>query len=76
MPSAIFETRFFIYFFASPDPDTHRKLLRLMGRYRSRLVSAITLYEVYKLSLEKEGKETCGDKDRKNKKGIWSSPRE
>jgi len=59
MSSAVFETRFFIYFFASPDSDTHRGLLRLMERYRPRLVSTITLYEIYKLSLEREGKETA-----------------
>jgi predicted nucleic acid-binding protein len=59
MPSAIFETRFFIYFLASPDPDTHRRLLGLMVRYYPRLVSAITLFEIYKLSLEREGKETA-----------------
>lgn len=59
MSSAVFETRFFIYFFASTDSDTHRGLLRLMERYRPRLVSTITLYEIYKLSLEREGKETA-----------------
>jgi len=59
MSSAIFETRFFIYFFASPDSDIQRKLLVLMRRYRPRLISVITLYEIYKLSLEREGKETA-----------------
>ena len=59
MPSAIFETRFFIYFFASSDPDTHRRLLALMVRFHPKLVSAITLFEIYKLSLEKEGKDTA-----------------
>ena len=59
MPSAIFETRFFIYFFASSDPDTHRGLLALMVRFYPKLVSAITLFEIYKLSLEKEGKDTA-----------------
>jgi predicted nucleic acid-binding protein len=59
MPRAIFETRFFIYFFASPDPDTHRKLLGLMARYQPKLVSTITLFEIYKLSLEREGKDAA-----------------
>jgi predicted nucleic acid-binding protein len=59
MSSALFETRFFIYFFASPDPSTHRQLLELMRKYDTRLVSAITLFEIYKLSLEREGKETA-----------------
>ena len=59
MPRAIFETRFFIYFFASPDPETHRKLLTMMERFRPRLISPITLFEIYKLSLEREGKEVA-----------------
>jgi predicted nucleic acid-binding protein len=59
MHSALFETRFFIYFLASPDASTHRQLLELMRKYDTRLVSAITLFEIYKLSLEREGKETA-----------------
>jgi predicted nucleic acid-binding protein len=59
MPRAVFETRFFIYFFASPKPNTHRKLLALMIRYQPRLVSTITLFEIYKLCLEREGKDTA-----------------
>jgi predicted nucleic acid-binding protein len=59
MSSALFETRFFIYFFASPEPSTHRQLLQLMRKYDTRLVSAVTLFEIYKLSLEREGKETA-----------------
>lgn len=59
MPKALFETRFFIYFFASDDPGTQRELLDLMGRYGSRLVSTITLFEIYKLSIEREGKDTA-----------------
>jgi predicted nucleic acid-binding protein len=59
MSSAIFETRFFIHFFASPDPSVHRRLLELMRRYQARLVSAITVFEIYKLTLEREGRETA-----------------
>lgn len=59
MTSAVFETRFFIHFFASPAADTHRKLLEVMRTYYPRLVSVITLFEVYKLSIEREGRETA-----------------
>jgi len=59
MSSAVFETRFFIHFFASPDREIHRRLLQLMRLYDRRLVSAITLFEIYKISLEREGKETA-----------------
>jgi predicted nucleic acid-binding protein len=30
-----------------------------MARYQTRLVSTITIFEIYKLSLEREGKETA-----------------
>jgi len=59
MTRAVFETRFFIHFFSSPDPRVHRILLGLMQKYDRRLVSAITLFEIYKISLEREGKETA-----------------
>jgi len=59
MSRAIFETRFFVHFFATPDVLAHRRLVELMRRYDRRLVSAITLFEIYKLSLEKEGRETA-----------------
>ncbi len=59
MSRAVFETRFFVHFFASPDERTHRRLLELMRRYDRRLVSTITLFEIYKLSLEREGRETA-----------------
>jgi len=59
MSRAIFQTRFFIHFFSSPDPKTHELLLELMRRYDRRPVSAITLFEIYKISVEREGKETA-----------------
>jgi len=59
MSRAIFETRFFIHFFSSPDPKTHRLLLELMHKYDRKLVSTITFFEIYKISLEREGKETA-----------------
>jgi predicted nucleic acid-binding protein len=59
MSSAVFETRFFIYLLASPDKHVHEQLLNLMKRYRRKLVSAISLFEIYKLSIEREGRETA-----------------
>jgi len=59
MSRAVFETRFFIHLFASPDPRVHERLLEMMRRYDRRLVSTITLFEIYKISLEREGKETA-----------------
>ena len=59
MPRAVFETRFFIYFFSSSNPELHKLLLDLMRKYDKKLVSAITLFEIYKLSLEREGRGTA-----------------
>ena len=59
MPRAVFETRFFIYFFSSSDPELHKLLLDLMRKYDKKLVSAITFFEIYKLSLEREGRGTA-----------------
>jgi len=49
----------FIQFFSSPDPKVHELLLELMRKYDRRLVSAATLFEIYKISLERGGKETA-----------------
>ena len=59
MPRAVFETRFFIYFFSSSDPELHKLLLDLMRKYDKKLVSAITFFEICKLSLEREGRGTA-----------------
>jgi predicted nucleic acid-binding protein len=74
MPKAIFEARFFIYFFASSDPDTHRRLLALMARFQPKLVSAITLFEIYKLSLEREGKDTAETRTARIRKEFEVAP--
>ena len=74
MPRAVFETRFFIHFFASANLGTHRKLLDLMRRYDSRLVSTITLFEIYKLSIEREGKDTAETRASRIRKEFKAIP--
>ncbi len=74
MPRAVFETRFFIHFFASADQGTHRKLLDLMESYDSRLVSTITLFEIYKLSIEREGKDTAETRASRIRKEFRAIP--
>lgn len=54
----LFETRYFLVRFATKDPAQLTKLRSLL--YKSaehRLVSIITIYEVYKISLQEEGKD-------------------
>lgn len=74
MSRGFFETRFFIHFFASPDADTHRKLLALMARYQAKLVSTITIFEIYKLSLEREGRDTAETRTARMRKEFQLVP--
>jgi toxin FitB len=56
----LFETRYFLVRFATKDTEQLRKLRSLL--YKSgehRLVSVITIYEVYKISLEEEGRDVA-----------------
>jgi predicted nucleic acid-binding protein len=52
----LFDTRYFWAVFASKDGETTRKLRGLFDRSRSAYTSAISIYEVYKLTLASEGK--------------------
>jgi len=49
-------------------------LLGLMGRYKARLVSTITLFEIYKLSLEREGNETAETRVARTRKEFQVIP--
>jgi len=56
---SVFDTRFFIEYFYSKDP---RLLGRLKGYLRSvkvRIVSAVTVHELYRIDLEKEGRDVA-----------------
>ncbi|RLI28099.1 hypothetical protein DRO58_02895 [Candidatus Bathyarchaeota archaeon] len=56
---SVFDTRFFIEYFYSKDP---RRLGKLKGYLRSvkvRFVSAVTVHELYRIDLEKEGKDVA-----------------
>ena|SRR5579875_218755 len=56
----LFETRYFLERLTTKDPEQLGKLRSLL--YKSggrRLVSVITIYEVYKISLEEEGRDVA-----------------
>jgi len=55
----LFETRYFWARFTPAEPNQLRKLKDLFDRAQTRLVSSITLYEIMKLSVEKEGKDVA-----------------
>lgn len=57
MSKIVFDTRFFIEHYYSKDEGLLRKTKEAIRRNRERYVSAIVIHEVYKLTLEREGRE-------------------
>ncbi len=55
----IFDTRYFWEMFAEKDVEFVSKLRELAGERWGRHISAVTLYEVYKLTLGLEGREVA-----------------
>jgi len=54
---SIYDTRFFVEYFYSDEADFRRKLSEDLRKTRNRMVSALTVHEIYFINLEKEGKE-------------------
>ncbi len=55
----VYDTRYFWAIFTETNPDTVNKLRELYSLPRERFVSSPSLYEVYKLSITKEGRDTA-----------------
>ncbi len=54
-----YDTRFFIEYFYSSDSDLLRKFKEELRSVRERMVSAVTVHEIYRISLEREGREVA-----------------
>jgi predicted nucleic acid-binding protein len=59
MPSFIYDTRFFIEHYYSPSEDVQRRTKLELTANKNKLVSAISIHEIYRLTLNKEGRETA-----------------
>jgi toxin FitB len=59
MYRAVFDTRFFMAGYYSPNEAQTRKLSEKIKSTKERFISAIVLHEVYQLTLRKEGRETA-----------------
>ncbi len=59
MNKAVFDTRFFISGYYSPDQLHSKKLQEKVKSIKERFVSSIVLHEVYQLTLRKNGRETA-----------------
>jgi len=58
MPDTLYDTRFFLAAYAGEGDPNQRLKFELQSR-RRRYVSAITIHEVYRISLEDEGREVA-----------------
>ena len=59
MSKAVYDTRFFVENYYSPDPIIIKKLKDFLGKTKERYISAIVIHEIYQLTLRKEGRETA-----------------
>jgi len=59
MSSAIYDSRFFVEHFYNPDEDVKKRIREEIRKTKRRYVSAVVIHEVYRLSLEKEGREVA-----------------
>ncbi len=55
----VYDTRYFWAVYVKRDPESISKLRMLLVPPRERYASAVTLYEVYRLSISREGRETA-----------------
>ena len=59
MPEFVYDTRFFIEHFYSANENMRERTKREILVNKAKYVSVITLHEIYRLTLEKEGRETA-----------------
>ena len=59
MSRYIYDTRFFIEYFYSKDGNLQKRMKDNLRKAKRRIISVITLHEVYKLTLEKDGRESA-----------------
>jgi predicted nucleic acid-binding protein len=59
MSKAVYDTRFFVENYYSPDPIILKKLKDFLGKTKERYISAVVIHEIYQLTLRKEGRETA-----------------
>jgi predicted nucleic acid-binding protein len=57
MPLNTFDTRFFIEHYYSKDPKIHKITKEIITHSQEKCISAIVISEIYKLTLEKDGRE-------------------
>jgi len=56
---SVYDTRFFVEYFYSGDAGFLRRLKEDLRAVRERVVSVLTIHEVYRVILEREGREVA-----------------
>jgi len=56
---SMYDTRFFVEYFYSSDSDFLRRLKEDLKAVRKTMVSALTVHEIHRINLEKEGREVA-----------------
>jgi len=59
LDNVTYDTRFFIEYFYSDDVDFVRNLKEDLRETRNRMVSALTVHEIYRIILEREGRDVA-----------------
>jgi predicted nucleic acid-binding protein len=59
MPNVVYDTRFFIEHYYSASEEVQRRTKLELTANKKKLVSAISIHEIYRLTLNKEGRETA-----------------
>jgi predicted nucleic acid-binding protein len=59
MPDILYDTRFFLRLYTAKELSLRRRLVSELERQKRRFASAITIHEVYRVSLEEEGREVA-----------------
>jgi len=56
---SVYDTRFFVEYFYSGDVGFLRRLKEDLKAVRERMVSALTVHEIHRINLEREGREVA-----------------
>jgi len=59
MPNVVYDTRFFIEHYYSASEEVQRRTKLELTANKKKLISAISIHEIYRLTLNKEGRETA-----------------
>ena len=55
----LYDTRFFVEYFFSEDSELLRKFKQELRSVKERLVSVLTVHEIYRINLKREGKDVA-----------------